>query len=262
MICPSCQAVVRKRSNFCAHCGHQMPVMVGVHYPFGIRFPASGFGPEFAAAVMQARRAPRYHVDAIEGARFHVALYDRTTVSDLAKLHRMVFSALPGQEPLIEHTTDGRSFFSGPSFWGCFAKRLAGTGVDFPEVAHCDARCHSYFGCVAAQKRQHEMYHREGWELFYNGRHGIFPGGDDADGVLALDDIDRSRFILDRDKVKAEVMNLFRRAGTNRCPLFSQSHLEQQVRKLPSVVFVGDPGWRFVDCAIHGPAVAFECYGG
>jgi hypothetical protein len=268
MLCPSCSSVVAKGSNFCSRCGYQVPIVVGASFPFGIRFPVS-FGPAYAAAVSHARRAPCYSTCTVEGATFHVALYDRPHVSDLAELHRMVFMALPGARPLIEHTIDGHTFFSGPSFWGCFARRLTEAPVEYPEVAHTGCRCHSLFGCLAAQKRQHEMYHREGWEVFYNGRHGYFPGGEDAftvDGPgggsdLVSGPIDRAIFMLDRAKVRSEAMNLVRRAGAHRCPLFSPSHFDQQIKRLPSLVEVGEtPGWRYLECAVHGPAVAWSCY--
>jgi hypothetical protein len=250
-----------------------MPVIIGASYPFGIRFPACSRGAAFVAAVTQARSAPRYAESVIEGVRFHVALFDRATIADLAALHRKVFFALRGEHStLIEHTTDGRHFFSGPSFWGCFARRLTDDRVEFPEVAHSGARCHSYFGCLATQSRQHEMYHREGWEMFYNGRHGLSPGGDSEEfqalresgrELVALgEEIERGAFVLDRAKVKAETLNLIRRSGAHRCPLFSPAHLHKQIRKLPSVVFIGEtPGWGFINCAIHGPAVYFKCYG-
>lgn len=107
--------------------------------------------------------------------------------------------------------------------------------------------------------------------MFYNSRHGLFPGGDSEEfqslwetgrELVSLgDEIDRGTFVLDRSKVKAEALNLIRRAGAHRCPLFSPAYLEKQVRKLPSVVLLGEtPGWGFINCAIHGPAVYFKCY--
>lgn len=252
-----------------------MPVVVGVSYPFGIRFPHDR-GPASAVALNHAKRAPVYSCPVIDGARFHVALYDRSSLSELVELHRLVFMALPGSRPLIKHTTDGRSFFTGPSFWGCFAKRVAGAGLEWPDVAHPCARCHSYFGCVFAQKRQHEMYHREGWEVFYHGRHGLFATGlspEDEDFVFSgratKADLDRvlgcGTFHPDREKIKAEVMRLIRHAGAHRCPLFSPLHLDQQVKRIPTAVPLAgpcaDPEWRFLNCAIHGPAAAWRCYG-
>jgi len=271
MQCSVCQAVVKKGSNFCRYCGHQMPVLIGASFPFGIRFP-SGSGKVLASAINQARSAPRYFEEMIERVKFHVALYDRTTVADLAVLYQKVFSTFRGDSPvLIEHTTDGRHFFTGPSFWGCLARRLGNDEMLTFEEPQPGTRCHSYFGCLAAQKRQHQIYHREGWEVFYNGRHGFFPGGDSDEfknlkeqgrELVALgEEIDRTRFVLDRAKVRAETMNLIRRAGAHRCPLFSPSHFDKAIRRLPSVVFVGeDPGWEFLNCAIHGPAVRWRCY--
>jgi len=275
MHCPSCKATARKGSSFCSYCGQQLPVVVGESFPYGIRFPA-GRGPAFAVALSHARQAPVYSVRVIEGARFHVALYDRLSLSALAELHRLVFMALPGDRPLVEHTIDGRHFFTGPSFWACLARRVAGRGVEYPEFPHPDCRCHSFFGCIAAQRRQHEMYHREGWEVFYHGRHGSFGSGlsqadEDfiASGRATRSEIvailGTSSFVLDRAKVKAEVLAMVERAGAHRCPLFSRAHLEKQLRKLPGTVLLGlpdaDPSWGFLNCAIHGPAVFFRCYG-
>ena len=276
MHCPSCKAVARKGSSFCSYCGQQLPVVVGESYPYGLRFSA-GSGAAFAVALNHARQAPVYSPRTIDGVRFHVALYDRSSLSALAELHRLVFMALPGDRPLIEHTIDGRHFFTGPSFWDCLAKRVSGCGVEYPEFPHPGCRCHSYFGCIAAQRRQHEMYHREGWEVFYHGRHGSFGGGlsqEDEDFVASgratrselAAVLGTSAFTLDRAKVKAEVMRLINRAGAHRCPLFSPVHLEQQLRRLPGTVLLNgdlaDPGWGFLNCAIHGPAVYFRCYDG
>jgi hypothetical protein len=249
MKCPSCTALTKKGASFCSYCGCQLPIVVGVSFPYGLRFPFST-DPAMAAAVTHARRAPRYFIQKAGAARLHVALYDRPHADELAELHRLVFAALYGRQALaIEHTVDGRSFFTGPSFWVCMARRLGGDLVQTFEVPHPGARCHSLFGCLAAQKRQPEMYHREGWEVFYPGRHGQLVG--------------RERFVLDRDKVRAETMNLIKRAGAHRCPLFSASHFDKAIRGLPSVVFIGeDPGWALFDCAVHGPAVRLACYGG
>jgi hypothetical protein len=271
MLCPSCSAVVKKEGNFCSHCGCQVPIVVGEKFPFGIRFPAMALTPEFAAAVSQAKRAPRYTLQFAGTVRYHVALFDRPHVPDLAELYRMVYQSIPGRQPLVEHTTDGESFFSSPSFWSCFARQLTDGAVEFPLVAHAGCRCHSIFGCIAAQGRQHEMYHREGWEVFYNRRHGLFPGGDsgafedrqDRGGLVSLSsgDIDTTVFSMDRAKVKAEAMNMIRRAGGHRCPLFSPSVFEKAVRNLPQIVDVEVmPDWGFLNCTIHGPAVYLKCY--
>lgn len=268
MLCPSCSSVVRKKSNFCSRCGHQMPVIVGVDFPFGLRFPSVPNAPGLAAAISLALQAPVYRSEHLEGLRYHVALYDRPHVADLAELHRVAFAAL-APRPLIEHTMDGHAFAVGPSIWACLARRLGDDRTEHPEVPHPGCRCHSYFGCLAAQRRQHEMYHRDGVEVFYNGRHGIFPGGEDVEyralqdsgDLLSLGDaLDTSVFCLDRAKVKAEVMNLIKRAGAHRCPLFSPAYLEAQIRKLPEVVEVGSKGWRYLHCAMRGPAVAWSCY--
>lgn len=248
MLCPSCSSIVKKRSNFCRYCGQSIPILVGADYPFGIRFPC-GPGAAFAVVVNAARKAPRYFVQEVSGVSFHVALYDRPHVPDLAHLYRLLLSEIPSVRHLVEHTTDGRTFFSGPSFWSCMADRLTDDRVVSPDVAHPSVGCHSVFGCIAAQRRQHEMYHREGWEVFYPDRHGLVPDGDPR------------TFVVDRAKIKAEVLNLIRRAGTHRCPIFRPSRLDAAVRSLPSVVEIGEtPGWDTFVCSLHGQAFCWSCY--
>jgi hypothetical protein len=151
-----------------------------------------------------------------------------------------------------------------------WSSRLTDDRTEHPDVAHPDHRCHSCFDCLTAQRRQHEMYHREGWEVFYDGRHGSFPGSEDLVSVegpgggcdLVPDgDIDRSLFLLNRGKVRQEALNLIRRASAHRCPLFLLSYFDQQIKKLPAMVEIGTtPGWRFLECSVYGSAVAWECY--
>lgn len=257
MDCPVCQAVVKKGSSFCRYCGHQLPVVIGASYPYGIRFPEK---PGAAHVVALAYSAPKYAVTEIAGEQFHIALYDRQTLPLLTELHREAFRALPHGS--ITHTVDGRTFFGGPSFWACMSRRLAGEGVFEGEVEHWPARCHSFFGCISAQKRQHVMYHREGWEVFYPGRHGIFSSalpGEDA--LLSAAPKKPQLFIPDKAKIKTEVLSLITRAGCNRCPMFSPSYLNQQIKKIPPMLEFGqtpDCGW--IECAIHGLAAWWKCY--
>lgn len=267
MQCPVCESLVKKRSSFCPTCGHQLPLIVGVTYPFGIRFP-DGAGKLYQAAVNKARAAPCYAVRQVGSVHYHVALFDRTILYPLADLYALVVKAC-GYD-LVEHTTDGHHFFSGPSFWRCLAERVGGEVAKAPAISHWSVKCHSFFGCLAAQQRQHEMYHREGWEVFYHGRHGIFPCDEErlrslGHNVLGRNDLERvmdtSTFYPDRAKIRAEVLRLIQRAGCHRCPCFSARHLEEQVRAIPLEVRVGvTPGWQFVNCQIHGPGVTFGCY--
>lgn len=267
MLCPVCQSFVKKRSSFCSTCGHQLPVMVGVHHPFGIRFP-DATGKLCQAAVNKARAAPCYAVRREGAVCYHVSLFDRTSLYQLADLYALALKA-SGYD-LVEHTTDGRHFFSGPSFWRCLAERVGGEPAKSPAFSHWGMKCHSLFGCLAAQQRQHEMYHREGLEVFYHGRHGIFPCDDGKlqslrHEVVGRDDLERvmdtTTFYPDREKIRAEVLRLIQRAGCHRCPCFSARHLEEQVKAIPLEVRIGEtPGWQFVNCQIHGPGVAFSCY--
>lgn len=272
MQCPVCESLVRRRSSFCPTCGHELPFVVGVEYPFGIRFP-DGSGKLYQAAINKARCAPCYAVRQVDAVRYHVALFDRTSLFQLADLYALVLKACGADRyVLVEHTTDGRHFFSGPSFWRCLAERVAGEPAKAPARSHWGVKCHSLFGCLAAQARQHEMYHREGWEVFYHGRHGIFPCDEERlqasqHELLGRNDFDRvmdtSTFYPDRAKIRAEVLRLIQRAGCHRCPCFSARYLDEQIRQIPLEVKVGvTPGWQFVNCQVHGPGVAFRCYDG
>jgi hypothetical protein len=258
-VCPSCQAVVKKGSSFCRYCGHQLPVVVGVSYPYGIRFPAVDGD---AAVVALARTAPKYSLDVSPAGIFYTALYDRLTLPQLADLHRAAFLALPRGS--IMHTVDGRTFFGGSSFWACMSRRLNDEGVFDGEVEHWSARCHSFFGCISAQKRQHAMYHREGWEVFYPGRHGRFADSVSGDEANPCPEVDTGRhqfFYPDRAKIQAEVLQLAKRSGCNRCPMFSPAYLAQQVKKIPLVLEFGvtpDCGW--FRCQLHGDAAWWRVY--
>lgn len=260
MKCPSCQASNRKAANFCSYCGLQLPIVVGASFPFGIRFPGH---VDDSVSMLARGTSPKPEVSYIDGQRFITALFDRTTVRFLAELHRAAIVALPPGS-ILQTVDGGRSWFSGPSFWGCMSRRLDNAGVLDGEVEHWTARCHSYFGCLSAQKRQHVMYHREGWEVFYPGRHGTFavPRPEaDAGPLYEIARKDCNVFAVDRAKVKAEVVALVNRAGCHRCPLFSGAYLQQQVQKVPSVFHIGrDPDCGFLDCAIHGPGVWWRVY--
>jgi len=197
-----------------------------------------------------------------------VALFDRTSLYQLADLYALALKA-HGYD-LVEHTTDGHHFFAGPSFWRCLAERVGGEPAKAPAFSHWNVKCHSLFGCLAAQQRQHEMYHREGWEVFYHGRHGIFPCDEDrrrslGHDVLGRSDLERvmdtTTFYPDRAKIRVEVLRLIQRAGCHRCPCFSARYLDKRVQAIPLDVRIGvTPGWQFLNCAIHGPGVAFRCY--
>lgn len=272
MQCPSCEYSFDYGANFCPSCGSPLPVVVGASFPFGVRFPVAHYLGDvplpavYDVAVNAARMAPEH----TETDRWHVARYDRLTVQGAADLCDLLSTCFHEKaRHAVEHTTNGQQWFSGPPFWRCMANRLAGFSPA-PAWEH-PCQCHSLFGCIHAQARQPDAFHRMGAEVFVHGRHGFFAGRPGAlerlrgkHEVVGTDDyrrlMDIGEFHLDKGKIRAEVVALVKRAGAHRCPMFSWLRLDDTLRRLPAVARLDGDRWEFWHDEKTGPVALFKCY--
>lgn len=266
MQCPSCEYSFDYGANFCPSCGSPLPVVVGASFPFGVRILVHDLvdHPDLVEAF---GRMPAYETDGL----WHVARFDRLTVRQGADLYALLSGRLREYASVaVQHwVNENLGWFAGPCPWRCMANRLAGFSPA-PAWSH-PCQCHSLFGCIHAQARQPDAFHRMGVESFVHGRHGFFAGRPGAlerlrgkHEVVGTDDyrrlMDIGEFHLDKGKIRVEVVALVKRAGAHRCPMFSWRRLDETLRRLPAIAKLDGDRWEFWHDEKTGPVALLKCY--
>lgn len=273
MLCSVCNNTVKKTAHFCRRCGHAVPILVGASYPYGIRFPAlMDRAHLYQAVVNRAQVAPKYRERRIGSVLYHSALYDRLSLGQLLPLIAMVEELFSGGCNAIEHSTDGRHFTHDRVPWNCFCRMFVQRELPAEDLylSHRSMKCHSFFGCVFAQRRQQTFVHAENREVFLHGLDGRFENVNDDSINRVFENWPRKTygnlhlkaFRLDRVSIKRRVFDLIRSMDGHHCPGFSSRYLERQIARLPEWIEPEKtPGWGFYLCPVtNRPGVYFDCY--